>query len=1096
MAVKNETDRHLIFDYLPDCYEFLDPEAIYSKTADIGLIITDYASYKVYRDVFMQRKEELLPVHLPILLLIENEQALQQNGYVWNQVDDIIDIPVSVKILNARIENLLRTHRYSRRLKKSLDELEQEKEKYRLITEHSTDLVTRHALDGTYLYASPASRDLFGYTPEELVGTNMFNYFHPDDRSNIKQLVKNTLEKERYETRRIIYRLRSKSGSYIWVETTGKLIADPDTGKWTEIQATTRDISERVEYEKQLKEEKEFIKTAVDNMPGIFYLLDEELNYIFWNKNLYEELGYSDEDIQQMEPLDFFRKEDQPLVEEKISEILSDGHAEMEVDIIRKDGNTIPYYLTASKLIQDGKGFIIGSGVDVSERVEAVYLSEQHKKLLDAIINQTEAVIYVKDEDGRNILVNDKYLELFGLERKEVIGRTDYEIFSEKESQKFLKNDRIVWETDKYHDYEEELIIDGETRNFYTIKYPLKNVPGYEQCLCGISTDITEVMKTRNQLEKRTQMLLQLFDNSPAAVVQLDEDENIIRINDRFKKIFQYSNEEAKGRKIDELITPVGKEIKQESIFEAYKRSNNEQFESVRIRKDGTEVPVMIAAAPVISGGKLIASYVIYIDISERVEMEEELKNILAKLSERVKEQTCLYNISRLNEQELAVKELLSRAVTYLPDGWQYPEITEAQIEFDGNQFSTEEYRKTTWMQTSECSHSDGKTLVVRVSYLEEKPVLDEGPFIHEERQLIDAVCDMLLSKIDRITTLEKLKESEKRWEQLVQKNPGLVQIVCGETIEFINQAGAEIYGVDNPDELIGIKWPELVQFEDERAVHNRIKKVMNGESVPSRVLKAWTLDGSERFVELQSVPVIYKGKRMMMTVGQEVTDRVQYEEELKQSLKEKEVLLQEIHHRVKNNLAVVSGLLQMQRFELDDESISKVLLNSEMRIKSMALIHEKLYQSDSLSEIDLNYYIEDLASSIEESVNFRDNIRIEFDCQPIRLNVNQAVPCSLILNELISNAVEHAFPDNSGGLIKVKLSREGEEVKATVEDNGTGMPDVFFEEAKHSMGYTIIETLVRQLNADLDIKNDSGTKVSFTFKKQSVKGSSSRLVD
>lgn len=204
-------------------------------------------------------------------------------------------------------------------------------------------------------------------------------------------------------------------------------------------------------------------------------------------------------------------------------------------------------------------------------------------------------------------------------------------------------------------------------------------------------------------------------------------------------------------------------------------------------------------------------------------------------------------------------------------------------------------------------------------------------------------------------------------------------------------------------------------------------------------------------------------------------------------------MLLQEVHHRVKNNLAVISGLLQIQQFDSEDKVQNKVLGNSVARIKSLALIHEKLYQSESLSNIEFQSYLEDLIKSIKQSSNIYKEIDIHIQCEKIIVNVNQAVPCALILNEVVSNALEHAFQDQESGNIWVSVNKNGDRVTISVKDDGIGLSEKDYENSK-SIGFTIIKTLIKQLNAEYEIISEEGTNIIF-FELQDRKGAYSHKV-
>ncbi len=217
-----------------------------------------------------------------------------------------------------------------------------------------------------------------------------------------------------------------------------------------------------------------------------------------------------------------------------------------------------------------------------------------------------------------------------------------------------------------------------------------------------------------------------------------------------------------------------------------------------------------------------------------------------------------------------------------------------------------------------------------------------------------------------------------------------------------------------------------------------------------------------------------------------DISERKEAENRLKYSLKEKEVLLKEIHHRVKNNLLVVSSLVDWQSEYVKDQSLIKIFEESQKRINTMALIHEKLYGSSDLARIDLAEYLETLVEQLFSSSlssPHDHNIDIEFDLEPIFLNIETATPCGLIVNELVANCLEHAFPNQRQGKISLHLSQNSErEITLSIEDDGIGFPpDLDFYETD-SLGLQLVCLLTEQLEGKLQFSGNSGTRIELTF--------------
>jgi two-component sensor histidine kinase len=237
------------------------------------------------------------------------------------------------------------------------------------------------------------------------------------------------------------------------------------------------------------------------------------------------------------------------------------------------------------------------------------------------------------------------------------------------------------------------------------------------------------------------------------------------------------------------------------------------------------------------------------------------------------------------------------------------------------------------------------------------------------------------------------------------------------------------------------------------------------------------------QFLTTQAASAI-ENARLYERAQQEIRERARAEEGIKASLKEKEVLLKEIHHRVKNNLQVVSSLLSLQSQTVDSPAALEVLQESQNRIRSMALIHERLYRSENLAQVDFAVYIRDLATFLVRSYRAHlGPIDLNIEAEGVLLGIDTAIPCGLITNELISNALKHAFPNGNRGEIRVKIGADGDrQFTMIVGDNGVGFPpDVDFRNTE-SLGMQLVNTLVDQLEGTVELRSDGGTEFTIRF--------------
>ena len=221
-------------------------------------------------------------------------------------------------------------------------------------------------------------------------------------------------------------------------------------------------------------------------------------------------------------------------------------------------------------------------------------------------------------------------------------------------------------------------------------------------------------------------------------------------------------------------------------------------------------------------------------------------------------------------------------------------------------------------------------------------------------------------------------------------------------------------------------------------------------------------------------------------TIGaaSDITQLKEVETRLQESLAEKEVLLREVHHRVKNNLSVVDSLLSMQARYISDVQALKSLSDSQRRIHTMSLIHEQLYHSQDLGKVDFCEYLQRLVVNLYSSSNFSaDQIELKLDLSSILLNIDIAISLGLIVNELLTNAFKHAFPNDMKGLIEVILHQDDEgKLHLTIRDNGIGIPQNINIYSTASLGLRLVKILTQQLRANLDLSCSQGTSFHFIF--------------
>ena len=329
----------------------------------------------------------------------------------------------------------------------------------------------------------------------------------------------------------------------------------------------------------------------------------------------------------------------------------------------------------------------------------------------------------------------------------------------------------------------------------------------------------------------------------------------------------------------------------------------------------------------------------------------------------------------------------------------------------------------------------------------------------------------------------EALRNSEERFRQFFENAPDYCYMISPEgRILNINTSALAVLGYKKED-VIGK--PLLKTIYAPSSVEKARKLFMKWKKtgkLRNEELNIITKADEERTVLLNVDAVISEDGKVLhsISVQTDITERKRAEEQMKASLKEKKVLLQEIHHRVKNNMQIISSILNLQSGVIKNKRALELFKSSQSRIKSMALIHEKLYKSKDFTRIDFSKYVQSLSNDLFRVYGInQDVVKLNIDIKDVLLNINTAIPCGLIINELISNSLKHAFPDGRKGKIKIAMSSlNNNEMELTVSDNGIGIPEEVDIRGTKSLGLHLITILAEdQLQGELKLDKTKGTK-------------------
>jgi PAS domain S-box-containing protein len=508
----------------------------------------------------------------------------------------------------------------------------------------------------------------------------------------------------------------------------------------------------------------------------------------------------------------------------------------------------------------------------------------------------------------------------------------------------------------------------------------------------------------------------QLFENAQEAIVMVDNDHRVLRVNNEFSRLFGYNPQEAEGQLIDALVS--SNETEREAAFYTEQLTGGKKiaFESVRRCKDGTLIHVSAIGSPIIIDGSKQGYYAIYRDITERKRAEENVKR-------RAAQAALIYEIGERISRKLKLKELFSEIVAAVKEAFSYRSVS---------LFLVDESSKQLIMQSISGGNKDFSL----------------------PRSRLDIGVGM---------TGYAAASGKTQISNDVSKDP---HYVCFGTKKTKSEIAVPIRSGDKVIGVFDIQCDKLDAFDE-----TDVKAL---ETLSTQIATA------------------IENARLYEKAQQEISERKKAESQLSESLKEKEVLLKEIHHRVKNNMQVISSLLRLQSWQIRDEKMQEIFKGCQDRITSMALIHEKLYQSDDLARIDFAEYVRSLTNNLFSMYRSgMDAVEIKLDMDKFYLDINTAIPLGLIVNELVSNSLKYAFPEKGEGgqeretkdEIGISLCCENKgRVALVVRDNGVGLPPAFDYRKSESLGLQLVTDLVDQLDGSIKLEGKKGTAFIITF--------------
>lgn len=646
---------------------------------------------------------------------------------------------------------------------------------------------------------------------------------------------------------------------------------------------------------------------------------------------------------------------------------------------------------------------------------------------------------------------------------------------------------------------------------------------GENQC---IGVDINRCKPIEEILQKSEDGFRTIFEFAPIAIAIINGQGILLQTNQAFQELFGYTREELQNLHLSKFTHPDDR-AESFNLFQELVARKRIHFsrETRYFRKDSCMLwGNVLVWAIYDANGSFGCAIAMFQDVSPQKQASLELQKAYDELEKRVTERTAeLTQANQLLKQEIAERKLAQEALSAQKEFLQtvidtnpnqifvkdrdgkYVLVNQAFAEFHGTTVEdvlgkTDAQVSPAQAELSEFLAQDREVLAtLQQQFIPEQ--IDRMPsgeicwFQAIKKPLFssDGQVDQVLGVSTDITK-RKLVEEELRYNE-EQLRLALEATYMGNwewnlktgKITWSNQT-ERLYGFapntyDGTDEafLARVHPEDRDRFQQCR--QNIFENRDNCKDIEFRIILP---DGSIRWMESKRQVIYDKtGKPLKITgIDLDITERKQAETQIKASLREKEVLLQEIHHRVKNNLQVISSLLDLQSQRINDKTTLEMFQESQNRIKLMALVHETLYEYKDFAKINFPAYLKSLTSYLFRAYKVATNhITLELDFDEIYLNLDKAVPCGLIISELVSNSLKYAFPNQTQGIIRISVNcDEGGDIQLIVRDNGIGFPTNWNFSSINSLGLQLVNVLINQIEGTLELNNSQGVQFKISF--------------
>ena len=760
------------------------------------------------------------------------------------------------------------------------------------------------------------------------------------------------------------------------------------------------------------------------------------------------------------------------------------GHRDrFEASHPRADGGIMWVDFSLTPYFQDGRVvLLIPEGRDITERKQAEAAIQESEQRFQSFMMHAPIAAWIVDAESRGVYTSPGFDKHLGLPPREFYGRIPSDLWPAEIAEAYVENNRRVLAEGVVETEEPFVRTDETTGVAHIVKFPMSGLRG-EQLIGGVAIDITVRKNAEASLKASEERFRSAFEFAPIGMALVAPDGKWLRVNRSVCETLGYTEQELLATDFQMITHPDDLESDLRFVRKLLDGSiETYQMEKRYFHKLGNVVYALLSvtlARDSLGRPLHFISQIKDITIQKIAERAMEANDAL--LRQFIKHspaaiamfdrKLCYIQASDrwLSDYRLGSRDIVGvshyELFPDIPDRWKevHKRVLAGAVEGCEEDRFHHADGSAEWLQW-ECrpwhdanGEIGGITMFAQV--ITERKRVEAALKLSEERfrRLVDGVADHAIFMLDKDG-------------YVLSWNPGAQQIKGYTTDEIRSRHFSIFYTPDavsagHPEKELATAMAEG-RYQEEGI---RVRK-----------------DGSHFWADV-TISTLYDdlGQHVgFVKFTHDISERKASEKLLRESLKEKEVMLKEIHHRVKNNLQIVSALLELQSGHTSSQAVLQMFEESQARVKSMALIHERLYKSGDFAGVDFGEYVRQLADDLYRAYKVTDDeIELKLDVNIPLVPIDIAIPCGLLLNELISNCLKHAFKSSTRGCIRVSLSNDGQVMVLSVSDDGGGFgPDIDFRNST-SFGLQLVSTLVEQLNGEAEMSTSPGTKFTVRFR-------------